>query len=745
MTIKQSTLLNSHWLFSGTLLFVLSATSSYAAAPNIGGCDIFPADNVWNTPINTLSVHQNSSVWVGSIGAGTGLHMDFGSATWNGMEVGIPFNVIQASKEPKQTFNFLYHDESDVGLYPVNASFKIESGSDHHLISLDTETCRLYEIFNARNDKGWQGDSGAIFDLKSNAFRPIGWTSADAAGLPILPGLVRYDEVLAGEIKHAIRFTMQKTNSYIWPATHLTSGKANILTNQPPMGARFRLKADYDISQFDPKLQVILKAMKQYGIINADNGANWFIGGAPDPRWDDDLLAKLSKIKGNAFEAVDESCMMVSADSGQADLSKCNATPKDRVPNNNAAAASNASIPSAPKISGCQLFPADNIWNTPIDALPIHPYSSKWVANIGGGGTFHTDFASGKWQGLEIGIPFNLVNAKKDPKYSFNFLYGEESDAGPYPIAADSRVEEGADHHLISVDNQACKLYEIFNAQKTSGGWTGDSGAIFDLKSNAMRPIGYTSADAAGLPILPGLVRYDEVAAGVINHAIRFTAEKTRGYLWPGTHLTSGKAGEVYDFQPPLGARFRMKADYDISSFDPKLQVIFKAMKTYGIILADNGANWYLSGVPDSRWDDDMLASIERLRGSAFEAVDESCLMVNANSYQVNLSKCGIVSRDRVLTESPVNPNACNYTLSIDTQKYTAAGGIDSVTVNVTGSNPQNCNWSAKSNTAWLPIYVQTLQGAKRVIFAVARNKTGENRTGTITIANKTFTVEQAK
>ena len=197
----------------------------------------------------------------------------------------------------------------------------MEFGSDHHILTLDSETCRLYEIYDASFSGGqWSGGSGAIWDLNSNALRPDGWTSADAAGLPILPGLVRYDEILAGQINHAIRFTINNTNSYIWPGRHLTSGTPGVVTNTPPMGARFRLKANYDISGFAPEMQVILQAMKTYGIIVADNGSDWYISGAPDERWDNDMLHTLDVLTGSNFEAVDTSGLMLDADSGQAAL-----------------------------------------------------------------------------------------------------------------------------------------------------------------------------------------------------------------------------------------------------------------------------------------------------------------------------------------------------------------------------------------------------------------------------------------
>jgi hypothetical protein len=279
---------------------------------------MFPIDNVWNTRIDTLPVHTRSTAWINSIGRYTGLHMDFGSGTWDGGPIGIPYNVVPVTQAgiPMGESQFEYWDESDLDSYPIPASPLIEYGSDHHILMVKQGECKLYELYAAYKSGGtWQAGSGAIWDLASNALRPDTWTSADAAGLPILPGLVRYDEILAGEINHAIRFTMDDTAGYIWPARHLTS-PANV--NIPPMGARFRLKASFDISSYPADMQVLLRAMQQYGLINADNGSDWYISGAPDSRWDNDMLHLLDDIIGDDFEAVDESGLMIDPDSGQA-------------------------------------------------------------------------------------------------------------------------------------------------------------------------------------------------------------------------------------------------------------------------------------------------------------------------------------------------------------------------------------------------------------------------------------------
>jgi hypothetical protein len=291
-----------------------------------------------------------------------------------------------------------------------------------------------------------------------------------------------------------------------------------------------------------------------------------------------------------------------------------------------------ADNPSPPVLEGCRLFPADNIWNARVDSLPVASRSNDWINIIGRNTGFHMDFGSGTWDGGPIGIPYNIVDGNT-PKVPVTFYYPDESDPGPYPIPARPLIEYGSDHHLLILDISTCTLYEIYDASTSGGAWQAGSGAIWDLGSNALRPAGWTSADAAGLPILPGLVRYDEIVDGVIEHALRFTASQTNGYVWPARHLTSDdpSAPQI----PPMGARFRLKASYDISGFPAELQVILQAMKTYGIILADNGADWYVSGVPDERWDNDMLHRLDVLTGDDFEAVDASGLMVDPDSGQV--------------------------------------------------------------------------------------------------------------
>jgi hypothetical protein len=254
--------------------------------------------------------------------------------------------------------------------------------------------------------------------------------------------------------------------------------------------------------------------------------------------------------------------------------------------------------------------------------------SGAWIESIGPDEGFHMDFGSGEWDGGPIGIPYNIVAGSTVPKYDAEFYYPDESDPGPYPIPDDVVIEYSSDHHILVVDTDTCTLYETYDMSFDNGQWSGGSGAIWDLNSNLLRPKTWTAADAAGLPILPGLVRYDEIAAGEINHALRFTAENTAGYNWPARHQTSDPENGT----PPMGARFRLKADYDISGFPAEMQILLLAFKTYGIVLADNGSNWFVTGAPDERWDDDMLHLLDALTGDDFEAVDTSVLMVDVDS-----------------------------------------------------------------------------------------------------------------
>lgn len=295
-----------------------------------------------------------------------------------------------------------------------------------------------------------------------------------------------------------------------------------------------------------------------------------------------------------------------------------------------------SSTTPGPELAGCPMLPTDDIWNTPIDTLPVHPSSTTWIETVGADLGLKGDFGSGEWEGGPIGIPYVVVGGDQ-PSVDVTFEYADESDPGPYPIPEDAPIEGGpdgeGDRHVLVLDQDACVLSEVFDAHpQADGSWTAGSGAVFDLRSSALRPDGWTSADAAGLPILPGLVRYDEVAAGEIRHALRFTVPETqRAYLWPARHFASRIEDEAY---PPMGARFRLRADADISGASPEIQVILRALQRYGMVLADNGSPWFLSGAPDPGWDDDMLRELGGITGADLEAVDVSSLMIDPDSGQ---------------------------------------------------------------------------------------------------------------
>jgi hypothetical protein len=268
-----------------------------------------------------------------------------------------------------------------------------------------------------------------------------------------------------------------------------------------------------------------------------------------------------------------------------------------------------------PPLSACSILPSTNVWNKRVDGLPVATNSATMIAAIGLSASLHPDFSDAGG----YGIPFNVVGAST-PRSTVSFQYDSESDNVGYPIPASPSIEGGSDRHLLMIDTNACVLYELFAAAQGSGGWTAGSGAVWSLGSNNLRTAGWTSADAAGLPIFPGLVRYSEVAAGVIAHAIRFTAPQTcEGYVYPARHQAG--AGPC-DVLPPMGLRVRLKGSVDISGFGPQSQVILTALKQYGMLLADNGSPWYITGAPDGSWDDDELHRLGQLSGSDFEVVD---------------------------------------------------------------------------------------------------------------------------
>jgi len=289
-----------------------------------------------------------------------------------------------------------------------------------------------------------------------------------------------------------------------------------------------------------------------------------------------------------------------------------------------------------PKVPGteCTMFPGNNHWHAKVVNAPVLSNSTNLVNTVGATKGLKADFGSGLWDGGPIGIPYVVV-APGQAKVEVDFEYDDESDPGGYPIPADPPIEGGAgssgDRHILMVEPEECVLYELYSAYPDGDGtWSAGSGAIWDLTSNDQRPLGWTSADAAGLAILPGLVRYDEVAAGRIDHAIRMTVPQSRrAYLWPASHYASSSTDPN---RPAMGERFRLKASVDEANFPEQVRPIIVALKTHGAIIADNGSSWYMSGVPDERWDNDQLRTLNQIKGSDFVAIDGSGLMISEDS-----------------------------------------------------------------------------------------------------------------
>lgn len=269
-------------------------------------------------------------------------------------------------------------------------------------------------------------------------------------------------------------------------------------------------------------------------------------------------------------------------------------------------------------LAGCPVFPRDNAWNRDVSDDPVHPDSAAFIESIGARERLHPDFGSGRFG--DYGIPITIADPGQ-PKVPVRFTaYGDESDPGPYPIPPGARVEGGSDRHVLVLASGECKLHELYRAQRSGDGWEAESGAVFDLRSNALRPAGWTSADAAGLPIAPGLARADEVASGRITHALRFTVSRTqRGYISPARHFASSSTDRTL---PPMGLRLRLRRDFDLGPYRGQARVVLEALKTYGMIVADNGSDWFISGTPDPAWDDDDLDQLKSVPGRAFEAVD---------------------------------------------------------------------------------------------------------------------------
>lgn len=293
-----------------------------------------------------------------------------------------------------------------------------------------------------------------------------------------------------------------------------------------------------------------------------------------------------------------------------------------------------------PLAPDCAIFPASNVWHSKVTGLPVHRRSKRWIKAMGGRNQLlHPDFGPSDDPDHPYGIAYNVVDGSY-PKVTVDFYYGDESDPGPYPVGGDTHVEHGSDRHALVVEKDACVLYEIFDFDWNAGDPQGGSGAVWDLASNALRPRTWTSADAAGLPIFAGLIRRDEIAAGVVDHAIRVTAEETdQKFVWPARHQAGARRDPSL---PPMGARFRLKRKFPMSGYQPETKVVLRAMKRYGLIVADNGSNWYFGGAEDIGWPSEVLDELKSIPAGAFVAVATGRMKVSPDSAAVKPRYVGV-------------------------------------------------------------------------------------------------------
>jgi hypothetical protein len=583
-----------------------------------------PADNWWNVDITNAPVDISSTGLIAAVKAyestGGRLHPDLGSV------YGMPYAVVDAGT-PLVPVTFTYASESDAGYpggstgYPIPAEAATNkryieeegaTGSNNHLLVIDRSRRAAFELFNAQYANGkWSAGSGAVFKLDSNYRRPDGWTSADAAGLCVTAGLLRYDEVYGTQpIRHALRCTIRQVNGHVYPASH--TGPKDYLGL--PLGTRLRLRSSFNISGYPAPVQKIFQAMKTHGLIVADRGGNMYVQGTMDARWDNSVL-------NPAFHALHVTDFEVI----QRGWTGGTVTPPPPPP---------AEVPlgllADMTALGTLYAPADNWWNVRVDAAPLDPNSGAIISTIRSyestGGRMHPDFTP------SYGIPYCVVD-DTTPLVPVTFGNTSESDKGepggstgyPIPSAAKTNLRyiESAgsldgDRHLLVYHRDKRMAFELSYAKWDGSKWTAGYGAVFKLDSNYRRPEGWTSTDAAGLCVLAGLVRYDEVYGDEpIRHAIRFSIRRTNGYVWPASHAGASDSGA-----PPLGMRLRLKQSVDISGYPAPVRKIFQAMKDYGLILADRGGNMYVQGTLDSRWDNSMLnPAFHSLNASHFEVI----------------------------------------------------------------------------------------------------------------------------
>lgn len=298
-----------------------------------------------------------------------------------------------------------------------------------------------------------------------------------------------------------------------------------------------------------------------------------------------------------------------------------------------------AAVPH-PLAPSCRIFPDDNVWHSKVTGLPVHRRSKQWIRAMGGRSQrLHPDFGPSDDPDHPYGIAYDVVDSTH-PRHEIDFSYADESDPGPYPVGADTHVEHGIDRHALMIDRDACTLYEIFDFDWNGGDPKGGSGAVWNLGSNALRPRTWTSADAAGLPIFAGLIRRDEIAAGVIDHAIRVTAEETnQKFIWPARHQAGARRDPTL---PPMGARFRLKKRFPVAGSHPETRIVLRAMKRYGLIVADNGSNWYFGGAEDIGWPSDVLDELKSIPAGAFVAVATGRMKVSGDSARVKPRYVGV-------------------------------------------------------------------------------------------------------
>jgi chitodextrinase len=483
-----------------TTIMTLVASGGQAAQtpPTLGSCPMFPADNIWNTPVDGLPVDANSSVYVTTIGTARYLHPDFGSGLWAGSPIGAPYNLVPGT-QPKVAVSFTYAAESDPGPYPIPPNALIQGGpsstGDRHVLVVDTDNCLLYETWSSypQADGSWQAGSGALFNLKSNNLRPNGWTSADAAGTPMLPGFVRYDEVAAGEIRHALSFTVPQTrNSFLWPARHQASNLTG--SSYPPMGQRFRLKASFDISAFSPETQVILTALKKYGMILVDNGAPWFISGVPDERWNNDVLvSEFARVLGSNFEAVDESGLMLDPNSGQAKQASATDTTAPTAPGNLVAASRSSSR-------------IDLTWDPSTDNTGVQGYlvyrNGVQVASVAAAGYQNTGLLAATSYSYQV-YAFDGAGNRSPASASVSAVTQAAADTTPPSVPAGLAVTVSSSNQmalswLAAKDNIGVTGYRIYRNGVAVATSAGTSYASTQLTPSTSYTFTVAAFDAAG-------------------------------------------------------------------------------------------------------------------------------------------------------------------------------------------------------------------------------------------------------